>query len=135
MYMPPTEDQINDNEGSFYEKLEPVFDKFPKHHMKILLEDFNANVNKEDIFKPTTGNKSLHEIGNNNRVRVVNSATSKNLIVTSTVFPHRNIHKFTSAFPDRKAHNQTDHILIHRRRCSSVPDVRSFRITDCDTDH
>jgi hypothetical protein len=34
---------------------------------KILL-DFNAKVGKEDIFKPTIGNKSLHEISNDNGV-------------------------------------------------------------------
>jgi hypothetical protein len=40
---------------SFYEELERVFDKFPKYHMKILL-DFNAKVGREDIFEPTIGN-------------------------------------------------------------------------------
>jgi hypothetical protein len=29
--------------------------------MKILLGDFNAKVGREDTFKPTTGNESLHE--------------------------------------------------------------------------
>jgi hypothetical protein len=36
-----TEDKIDDMMGRFYEELEHVFDKFPKYHMKILL-DFNA---------------------------------------------------------------------------------------------
>jgi hypothetical protein len=35
--------------GSFYEELERVFDKLPKYHMKILLEDFNAKVGREDF--------------------------------------------------------------------------------------
>jgi hypothetical protein len=56
---------------SFYKELECVFDKFPKYHMKILL-DFNAKVGREDIFKPTFGNESLHEISNDNGVRLVN---------------------------------------------------------------
>jgi hypothetical protein len=43
----------------FYEKLEQVFDKFPKYHMKILLGDFNAKVGRENIFKPKIGNESL----------------------------------------------------------------------------
>jgi hypothetical protein len=47
---------------SFYEELECVFDKFPKYHVKILLEDFNNKLGREDIFKPTIGNESLHEI-------------------------------------------------------------------------
>jgi hypothetical protein len=47
--------------------------------MTILLGDFNSKVGREDIFKPTTGNKSLNEISNDNGVRVVNFVTSKNL--------------------------------------------------------
>jgi hypothetical protein len=53
--------------------------------LKILLGDFNAKVGREDIFKPTIGNESLDEIGNDNGVRVVNFATSKNLTVRSMV--------------------------------------------------
>jgi hypothetical protein len=52
----PREEKINDVEDSFYEELEHVFDKFPKYHMKILLEDFNAKGGREDIFKPTIWN-------------------------------------------------------------------------------
>jgi hypothetical protein len=66
-----------------------------ENHMIILLGDHNAKVGREDIFKPTIGNESYHEISNDIGVRVVNFATSKNLIVKSTMFPHRNIHKFT----------------------------------------
>jgi endonuclease/exonuclease/phosphatase family metal-dependent hydrolase len=86
--------------------------------MKILLGDFNAKVGREDIFKPTIGNESLHEIINDNVVRVVNFATSKNLTVKSTMLLHRNIHKFTWTSPEGKMHNQIDHILIDRRRNS-----------------
>jgi hypothetical protein len=51
------------------------------------------------------------------------------------MFPYRNINKFTWTFPDWKMHNQIDHILIDRRRHSSILDVRSFRAADCDIDH
>jgi hypothetical protein len=95
--------------------------------MKILLGDFNAKVGREDIFKPTIGNGSLHEISNDNGVRLVNFATSENLRVKSTVFPQRNIHKYTWTSPDGKTHNQIGHILVDRRRHSNVFDVRSFR--------
>ncbi|PNF41471.1 hypothetical protein B7P43_G13302 [Cryptotermes secundus] len=131
----PTEGKIDDTKDRFYEELEHVFDKFPKYPTKILLGDFNAKVGREDIFKPTIGNESLHEISNDNGVRVVNFATSKNLTVKSTMFPHRNINKFTWASPDGKIHNQIDHILIDRRWHSIVLDVRSFRAAECDTDH
>jgi endonuclease/exonuclease/phosphatase family metal-dependent hydrolase len=92
--------------------------------MKILLGDFNAKVGREDIFN---GNESLHEASNDNRVRVVNFATSKNLIVKSTTFPHCDIHKHTWTSPDGVTHNQTDHVLIDKRQHSNTLDVHSFR--------
>jgi len=103
--------------------------------MKMLRGDFNANVGRENIFKATTGQESLHQDINDNGVRLVNFATSQNLVVKSMMFPHRNIHKYTWTSPDGKTHNQTDHVLIDRRWHSSILDVRSFGGADCDTDH
>jgi hypothetical protein len=77
----PTEDKTDDVKDTFYEELECVFDKFHEYHMKILLADFHAKVRGEDIFKLTIGNKSLHEISNDNGVRLVNFATFKHLKV------------------------------------------------------
>jgi hypothetical protein len=110
----PTEDKTDDVKDSLYEELERVFDKFPKYPMKILLGDFIAKVGREDIFKLTNGNESLHEISNVNGVRLVNFATSKHPRVKSMMFPNRNIHKYTWASPDGKTHNQIDHILVDR---------------------
>jgi len=61
--------------------------------MKILLGNFNAKVGRENIFKPTIGNESLHQDSNDNGVRIVNFATSKNVVVKSAMFPHRNIYR------------------------------------------
>jgi hypothetical protein len=103
--------------------------------MKILLGEFNAKVGGENIFKPTIGNESLHQDNNNNGVRIVNFATSKYLVVKSTMFPHRNIHNYTWTCPDGQTHNQIGHILIDRRWHSNILDVRIFRGADCDTEH
>ena len=103
--------------------------------MKILLGEFNANLEIENIFEPTIEEESLHQFNNDNGFRLVNFATSKYLVVKSTLFPHRNIHKYTWTSSDGKTHNQIDHVLIDRRWHSSVLDVRSFREDDCDTDH
>jgi hypothetical protein len=120
----------DESKESFYVELEKVFDHFLKY-MKMLLGDFNAGVGRENIFKPTIGEKSLHQDSNDNGVRLVNLvrlvnfATSENLVVKSTMFPHRNIQNHTWTSPDGKTHNQIDHILIDRRWQSSVLDVLS----------
>jgi hypothetical protein len=88
----------------------------------------------EDIFIPRIGNESIHQDSDDNGVRIVNFATSKNVVVQRTMFPHQNIHKHTWTSPDGKIHIQIDHILTGRKRHSSILDVRSFRGADCDND-
>jgi hypothetical protein len=100
------EDKGDDDKVSFSEELGCVFDQFPRYDMNILLGDFIAKVGRENIFKPTIGNESLHEISNDNRVRVVNFATSKNLVGKSKMFPHHKIHKYTWTSPE--GHKQPD---------------------------
>ena len=69
------------------------------YHMKILLVDFDAKVGRENRIE------SVHPENNDNGIRLVNLATSKNFIVKSTTFTHRNIHKYTWKSPDGIAHN------------------------------
>jgi hypothetical protein len=105
----PCEDTSDDIKDSLYEELGRVFDQFPRYDMKILLGDFNAKVGREDIFKPTNGNESSHKISNDNGVRVVNFATSKNLVVKSTMFPHCSILKYTWTSRDGKIQPDRSH--------------------------
>jgi hypothetical protein len=104
----PSEDKIDGVKNSFYEKLEHVFDKFPKYHMKNFLGRFSTKVgkeDKEDTFKLTIWNESVHEISKNDGVRVVNFATSKNLTVKVQC-----------------SHNQIDHNLIDKCKCTLMSD-------------
>jgi hypothetical protein len=48
----PTEDKTDDVKDSSYQEFEPVFDKFPKYHLKLLLGDFSVTTGRENIFKP-----------------------------------------------------------------------------------
>ena len=104
----PSEEKSDYSKDCFYEQ---VFDHFPKYHMKILVGDFNAKVRRGNIVKLTIRNESLHQDCNDNGVRIVDFTTSKNLVVKSTMFLHRNIHKYTWTSPDGMTHKQTDHIL------------------------
>jgi len=100
-----------------------LFYHSPKYHMKILLGDFNPKVGGDYIFKPIIGNESLHQVSNDNGVRIVNFATPKILIFKNTIFQHRNILIYTCTSTGEKTHKQTDHILINRRWNSSKLDV------------
>ena len=84
--------------------MEQAFDNFPTYNIKILLGDFNAKVGVENIFKPTNGNECLHQVSNDNGIRILNFAPSKNLVVKNTMFPHRNIHKYNWTSPNGQTH-------------------------------
>jgi hypothetical protein len=71
------------------------------NHVTILFGDLSAKIGMENVFTPTTGNESLHEISNDNGVRVVNFATSKII----SLFLQRNVRKFISTLPDEKTHD------------------------------
>jgi exonuclease III len=67
----PREKKIDDSKDEFYEALVVVFDHVTKYRLKILLGDFNAKLEKEDIFKPAIGNESLNQDSNDNGGRIV----------------------------------------------------------------
>jgi len=53
---------------------------------------------------------------NDNGVKIANLPHTKiYVVVRSTKFPHRDIHRYTWTSPDGKTHNQIDHIMIDRR--------------------
>ena len=69
---------------------------------------------------------SLHQDNNDNGVRTVNYATSKNLNVEITMLLHRNINKYNWTSTDGKTHNQIEHILKDKSWHSSILDAQSY---------
>jgi hypothetical protein len=106
----PCEIKGDDVKGSFYVEPRLVTDQFSRYDTNILLGEFRAKVGRECIFKQTIRNESLHEINNDKGVRVVNFAKSKNLVVKSTMFPHRRIHKYIWTSPEGNTHKRNDHV-------------------------
>jgi len=72
-----SEGESDESRDSFYEELEQCFEHLPKYHMKILLGECSAKLEREDIFKPTIGNESLHQDNNDNDVRIENFSHKK----------------------------------------------------------
>src|SRR6201990_3259786 len=104
-------------------------------HVKIIiLGDFNAKVGREVFYRPMIGKYSLHQTSNDNGTRVIDFAVSRNMVLSSTYFQHKNIHKATWVSPDGQTKNQIDHVLIDARHCSNVLDVKSCRGPNVDSD-
>lgn len=68
------------------------------HNIKISLEDFNARVGREDIFKPTVRNKNLHKTNNDN-----GSANSRKLFHVKNTNRQTEIHTTEPSVPENSS--------------------------------
>nr|XP_014293250.1 uncharacterized protein LOC106691865 [Halyomorpha halys] len=89
------EDAEEIDKEAFYNQLTKMYDEIAQYDTKIILGDFNAQLGKEEIYKPITGQQSRHDTTNDNDIRTVEFAASKDMRVTTTMFSHKNIHKET----------------------------------------
>ena len=115
--------------------LEKEYKKCPKYDVKIIIGDFNAKVGREEVWKPIIGKHSLHTESNDNGTKLISFATSLNMVIGSTLYPHRDIHKGTWKSPDGNTVNQIDHVLIDRLHVNNLQDVRNHIGVDINSDH
>src|SRR5450830_1711315 len=84
---------------TFYDQLDTALDACPKHDAKYIIGDLNAIIGRESIYKGVIGMHSLHKTTSDNGSRLINFAASREFVISSTCFPHKNIHKGTWISP------------------------------------
>ncbi|XP_067616258.1 craniofacial development protein 2-like [Eurosta solidaginis] len=131
----PTEEKDDEVKDTFCEQLERTYERCPRHDIKVVLGDFNARVGQEGVFGPTVGKFSLHNGTSPNGLRLIDFVGDRNMVISSTRFIHKKIHKATWLSPDRNTRNQIDNVVIDGRHASSVLDVRTIRGPNIDSDH
>ena len=131
----PIEDSTEEEKERFYGELERTYDQIQKHDVKMVLGDFNAKIGKENSLRPVIGKHSKHDTTTENGIRLVDFAAARNMVISSTCFNHREIHKETWISPDGNTRNQIDHIIIDKRHATDISDIRSFRGAQCGSDH
>ena len=86
----PTEESEEDQKDKFYETLQTVIEKIPRHDIVIILGDMNAKVGREvDVFGPAIGVHSAHEECNDNGTRLASFANANRLVIGGTIFQHK----------------------------------------------
>ncbi|XP_037942599.1 importin subunit beta-like [Teleopsis dalmanni] len=131
----PTEDADDIAKETYYTDLDETLSKTPSHDTKILLGDFNAKIGREQYNSNVAGLHSLHTVSSDNGKRLCQLATGSGMYISSTHFPHKNIHKGTWQLPGSTTVNQIDHVLIDHIKKSFILDVRSCRSANVDSDH
>jgi uncharacterized protein YpmB len=77
----------------------------------------------------------LHEVTHNNGLRLVQYATTNNFKVLSTWYPRKDIHKGTWKIPGNNDANQTDRVLVPKRRAKDIENIRTYRGANSDSEH
>ena len=108
----PTNEANEDEKEEFYEQLGCILNKVPKHSMNIVMGDFNAKVGAQNNNKREMGKHGLGEKDNNGE-KLLQMCSEYDLVITGTLFQHKNIHKATWVSPDKKTRNQIDHMMIN----------------------
>jgi len=130
----PTNKKMEEVKEEFFNLIEQNINQISNSDIKIILGDFNAKAGKGDIYKPTTGNESLHNETNNNGIKMIQFAISKDFNTRST-FPHKDNNKTTWYSAENRTVNQTVHVLISNRFRSAITDTRELSRPDTESDH
>ena len=99
-----------------------------------MLGDFNARVGP---LSPASRLHGLHNTDkrNQNGIQLVDSSNNNGLIITNTIFPHKNIHKWTWYHPNQKQGHTVDNVLINQQFRAQIYDTRASRKTLHISDH
>jgi hypothetical protein len=131
----PTEDKDEALKEQFYEDLQKLQGKVPRHDLLIIAGDFNAKVGRESAYKGVVEKYSIHPISNLNGEYLCNHAISNNVTIASTQFQHKRVHLGTWTSPDGQTVNQIVHVLVNKTKRGMIQDVRTMRRPKCDSDH
>jgi len=108
----PTGDKSDNEKDAFYDGLRNLHDAGHKHDIKLIIGDLSAQIGKEAIYYPTIGKEAYHQESNENGKRLIHLAASRNTVIGTTPFPHKDIHKIMWRSPDVHHFRQINHLLI-----------------------
>ena len=124
----PTNEADDEVKDDFYEQLQKIVDEVPRHDMLLVIGDWNAKVGEQQLGEEgIIGKFGMTGERSDNGERFVSFCTLNNLAIASTMFPHKQIHRYTWTSPNGHYHNQIDHVAIRSNFKRSVQDVRAFR--------
>lgn len=111
----PTEEANDAEKDEFYDVLQTVIDEIPRHDLKIVIGDMNAQFSHdhqgfEDITGPFASSKCLSDNGE----QLMSFCIYNNLCVGNTFFQLKLIYKLIWRSPNGLTFNEIDHVCISR---------------------
>ena len=132
----PTNEHDDADKDAFYQHLQDVVDKIPRHDILIVMGDLNAQIGGsrsgfEHVLDP-------HAFGNrtDNGDRFTKFCAMNSMKIGSSLFDHKNIYKITWTSNDHTTKTQIEHIASGPSwRMPCLQDVRVYQRADVCSDH
>ena len=131
----PTMTHPHEEREAFYSKLREVIHSVPSKDKLLLLGDFNARVGSNKHAWPRVLGPHGYGKENPNGLLLLNLCMEENLVITNSVFNHKDVHQVTWMHPRSKHWHLLDYIITRHQDLADVLDTRALRGADCWTDH
>lgn len=133
----PTADKTKEEVEEFYSEITNVYSRLPKHHLTVIMGDFNAKIGNggEGEYVGPHGLGERNESGD----RLAIFAADKKAAILNTFFklPPRRLYTWRSPL-DSKEHivrNQIDYMLVNKRFQNAFTSVKTYPGADIMSDH
>jgi hypothetical protein len=131
----PTNEATDDEKSRHIEQLQSIIETIPKHDILLIMGDMNAKIGKDNTgHEDVMGRHGLGEM-NNNGAHLINLCEVNKIVVTGSLFPHKDQHKVTRISPGERVKNKIDQVLVTKQHRTSVLDTRAMRGADVASDH
>ena len=123
----PMNEATTEEEEAFYVLLEATLHQIRQSDIINLMGDLNAKIGNVNFgLKDVMGR---HGLGtrNENGDMFIDLCVNCNLVISGSLFLHKNIHKITWVVQNQCTFNQIDHFAISKKWKRSLFDVRSYR--------
>lgn len=133
----PTADKEQNEIEEFYDGISTITKCLKKHHVNVILGDFNAKIGKGKV-TDIIGEYGLG-IRNDRGDRLIQFCQEEEYVISNTWFklPHRRIYTWKSPQENELTivRNQIDFVLINRRFKSSIQSAKTYPGMDIGSDH
>ena len=114
--------------------MQDTISSFNRHYRMVLMGDLNAKIRSNKANREEVMGKFGVGVMNDNGEGLCDFWSANGLVITGTVFPHKEIHKLTWRSPNGKTVNQIDHVMVNGRMRTSILDPRVMTGADVYSD-